>query len=385
MNNHQGKTFTDKLIEYATPFTNCPPLFLNWAAKICLSVVAGRRCFMETGNGCIYPNIWVIILGPTSSHKSTALSIARRLLRNVMPDTLLPQEFSQEKVLEDISIQPHRLLVYDEASGFFAVVNQQINPILKSALMSLWHDDYYVRRTKKTEIVIQNPYLCFGGASTPQDLLTSFQNRYNSILSGFLPRFLLVPFFEKPDPSIPLPPPHNHSLFIELENELRSIAEFSFKPFYYSPQAKLGFEKWYARKVEESQSKEFVLHPFYGKIVDEHVHKLSMLSAIEHKRSVIQPEDFHSARLELMQVEHCWPELLQKFVQRPTDIDRERVLEAIKNSIELDRTALSHKIRIYGKRLSYHLDGLLADDIISSSSIKTHGRTRTLITYKMGK
>ena len=241
-------TFTDQFLDYAHDFTVCPSLFLRWSAKLCLSVIAGRNCVMRIGDWDIVPNIWMVLLGLTSAHKSTGLSIGRNLLKEVMPGALLPQEYSQEMLLADLAANPHRCFIYDEASGFFAVLGQKYNPILKSALTSLWTAREYTRKTKQGEISIIDPYLCFGGASTPANFLGDQNNgsggKEMSVLSGFLPRFFLIPYFTPPEKHIALPPPKDKMKRVALRDTLLGLVPNEEREFVYDSESRAMMEIW---------------------------------------------------------------------------------------------------------------------------------------------
>src|ERR1035438_6603058 len=100
--------FVDDFISYNRDFTGCPDIFLKWSALLALSAVAGYKHVHRRGNWDVRPNLWVLLLGNSSSYKSTGLSSMRRLLFEAQKDVLASQEYSHEALIEDIANNPHR-------------------------------------------------------------------------------------------------------------------------------------------------------------------------------------------------------------------------------------------------------------------------------------
>src|ERR1035437_10078796 len=157
-------SFSDEFVEYAKEFTDCPENLLQWAAYLALSSVLGRKVYLELGDKHVVPNLWVIFVGPSSIHKSTALRIGSKIVKGVLPDIFLAHEWSHEKLIADIQAQPHSCLLSDEVRGFFDRCEKDYNSGIMSALTTLFEDPEYKRTTKKETIEIRDAYILFGGA-----------------------------------------------------------------------------------------------------------------------------------------------------------------------------------------------------------------------------
>lgn len=373
--------FVEDFVSYAQEFTGCPKPFLEWSAILCLSVVAGRRHVMRRGDWDVRPNLWVMLLGNSSSYKSTGLAIARRLLREVIPDALLGQEFSTEKLLDDLAANSHRLFTYDEAETFFKVISLKYNPTLKSAIMTLWRDDWYVRKTKAAEIVIRDAYLCWGGASTSVQIANQINGNDSDLLSGMLPRFCLVPYFGE-ESSIANPPPSNKEKKSRLVSQLAAYAVCGEREYTYSPEALSIIEKWQTRLTRRISESDPLLGSFYRKMRDEHFHKLAMLFAFSRGVTMIEPADLAHVVERLWQIEQAWPMLMSRLLQTRVGRDREMLLDYLKAQGTVVRGDLLKRFpRINGLELSRMLQSMIEDNLIKTSVDSTRTKPRQVIEY----
>ena len=360
--------FIDDFVDYARDFTGCPTPFLRWSALLCLSTIAGRKHRLLRGNWDVVPNLWVLLLGSSSSYKSTGLAIARKLLREASPALLMGQEYSHEKLLEDLSLQPHRLFTYDEAESFFSMLNQKYNAPMKSALMSLWRDDFYERSTKGGgTITIRDAYLCWGGASTPVQLARQMEGKDSDLLSGMLPRFMIVPFFGD-EKSIVDPPPDNHIKRDALVSQLKSLAVCGERQYTYTPEALTLKEKWFTSFQSRLSGVDNRMAPFFRKMRDEHYHKIAILSAFARGDTEIKVEDLAEVTAFLTPIESGLADVLEQLISTQWSRDSDRIKQVIKKHGTITRSALADKVRIRGMHLDKHLSGLKLDGLIATST-----------------
>ena len=140
--------FLDDFVDYCKEFTGCPEIFLRWSALLTLSAVAGSKHVLRRGDWDVKPNLWVLIVGNSSSYKSTGLASARRLLHEAAPEIMAASDGSYEAIIEDLAQYPHRLFVYDEAESYFKMLAQKYNAPLAPAMMSLYNGQPITRRIK---------------------------------------------------------------------------------------------------------------------------------------------------------------------------------------------------------------------------------------------
>lgn len=375
--------FVDDFVAYAREFTGCPTPFLEWSALLCLSTVANRKHRLRRGNWDVAPNLWVLLLGRSSSYKSTGLATARKLLREACPDNLMGQEYSHEKLLDDLAVNSHRLFTYDEAESFFMMLNQKYNAPMKSALMSLWRDDYYQRATKGGgSVTIRDAYLCWGGASTPVQLANQTASKDSDLLSGLLPRFLIVPYFGE-EASLDDPPPDDPIKREKLIAQLKSLAFTLECEYIYTPEALVLKAQWLSKFQARIAAVDSRLSAFYRKMRDEHYHKLAMLSAFERGSNLIEPSDLANVTHFLWPIEKSLPDVLEQITSDQWSRDSERISDAIKRAGVVTWNSLADKCRIRGMTLEKHISCLKIDEKIEVE-LKRDGahRPTKIITWR---
>lgn len=362
--------FVDDFVDYNRDFTGCPDIFLQWSALLALSAVAGYKHVHRRGNWDVRPNLWVLLLGNSSSYKSTGLASMRRLLHEAVPGTLASQEYSHEALIEDIAVNPHRVFVYDEAESFFKMLAQKYNAPMRSAMMSLYNNIPIERKIKgkdgKGEThSIDHSYVSWGGASTPFQIAAHMNGSTTDLLSGLFPRFIMVPYFG-PESSIEDPPPDNKEKRAALVSKLRQLAVLGEREYVYTPSALEVKHKWLARFNKRAQDAETLLAAFYRKMRDEHIHKLSILSAFERGSTDMDDNDVSNAISLLWPVEKQWQALLERLTEKEWDRETNRVIEFLKKAVTVDRSDILRGVRgIRAQKLTAILEGLKQDNQIT--------------------
>ena len=255
--------FVDDFVSYCQEFTGCPEIFLRWSAMVALSAVAGSKHILRRGDWDVRPNLWILIVGNSSSYKSTGLASARRLLYEASRDVIAAQDGSYEAIIEDLAINPHRVFIYDEAESYFKMLAQKYNAPLAPAMMSLYNGQPISRRIKgkdgKGEFHdVQNAYVGWAGASTPVQIASRLNGSTTDILSGMFPRFLLVPYFGR-ERSIDDPPPADKDNASTLIDRLKFLSCLGDREYHYSPDALAAKSKWLAQFNKRAESSEVLL------------------------------------------------------------------------------------------------------------------------------
>lgn len=291
-----------------------------------------------------------------------------------MPDCLLGQEYSSEKLLDDLAANPHRLFVYDEAETFFKMLAQTYNPTLKSALMTLWRDDWYVRKTKTKDAVIKNAYLCWGGASTPVQIAGQINGHDTDLLSGMLPRFTLVPYFGE-EHSIPNPPPSDTQKKASLVARLMELATTGEREYSYSPNALKMIEDWQRRFDKRAKDYDPILGAFLRKMRDEHFHKLAMLSAFERGVVIMDETDLAFVVPHLWQIESQLSQALGHLTDTQFGRQQERVSTYLRQRLIVTKSDLYRRFsKIGAKTMEAMLYNLQQQDLIDLVPVK--GKTK---------
>lgn len=211
----------DEYIAYCGRRTDAPVNFHEAAGLVTLSSVVGRRAVLRLGIGDVYPNLWALILAPSSIYrKSTAIDLARDLITAVDEDLLAPDDFTSQRfvaVLAEHDGQP-LTLVRDEFSGFFEGLTRLDFQAGLRETLCLVFDGRPVRREKMKprrrrdedaddsdwRFVAREPFLSVLAGSTPSRFYDLA--RPGDVTSGFLARFAFELPPDSPHPTLPIRP-----------------------------------------------------------------------------------------------------------------------------------------------------------------------------------
>lgn len=188
-------SFVDDYYDWAVSATDAIPIYHELCAFILLSSVMASGLRLKTSYGEMYPNLWGLVLGDsTLTRKTTAMSMAMNMLVEVDSDVILASDGSVEGILTGLSERPNRTSVFfrDEITGFLDAIHRK--DYLAGITETFTHlydvPKIYPRRLRKETITITSPvFIFFGGGIRDKvySLLTD-----ESVLSGFIPRFLVV-------------------------------------------------------------------------------------------------------------------------------------------------------------------------------------------------
>lgn len=368
--------FTDEYLAYAKEFTDCPDVFLTWGALLAISASLSRECHVQIGSWNIAPHLWIIVIGKSSSHKSTAISIVEDLIDLVDCNRAAPHEFSSEAIITSLSKSSNRLFIFDEAKGFFDMMSKTYNESLKSLFTTLYRKPTYTRETlKHGRLQITNAYIPMGMATTPEWLRASIQDAEQSAMSGFLARFLMVPYAGNGNKPMSKPPPHDPEKFSGLVSRLIGFTRIA-HPFHYTPEADTFMDEWYHDITRRENESLPILGPFFEHMKNEAIHKLGVIFAVDRGESEITLGAVKDAVLALSYIEDMLPSLVEDLTDNRADRDRRKVASFIKSHGVCTREKLAHGVHIHGENLTRLLIGLEADGLIGS--VKKDGVTKKI-------
>ena len=280
-------TFIDRYLEYATPQTGAPRQYHFYAAYAILATVIGRRATYHGAGGAKGPNLWMVILGPSSmAYKSTVTNIMSGVLREFYEpqakEFLLPSSGSFESFVEVLSERSQGILINDEFVSVLDWMDKKYNGELTGLLTKLY--DYgshtFTRRvgTRKNAqtYTITDPFINAFYCST----FEWFNQKMNEglIMGGFIPRHILI-HVDAPSTMVPITPPADLALRDSLVSTLSEINTLPLGPMDYTPQAKKAFIDWYKELVPRiSKDANSMLQPILHRRMAD-THKFAMVHA----------------------------------------------------------------------------------------------------------
>lgn len=189
------ETFIDRYSEWATSVTDAVPIYHELCGAIVLSAVLAAHVRLDIANDTIVPNLWGLVLGEsTLTRKTTAMLLAMKLISEVDPDANMANDGTAEGLLTGLSMRPGRTSIFykDEVSGLLdAINNKRYLAGVSETLTNLYDSpSRYTRMLSKVEVVIQSPIFIFFGGGISERTYAALTEL--DVLSGFLPRFLIV-------------------------------------------------------------------------------------------------------------------------------------------------------------------------------------------------
>ena len=193
--------FMREYLDLAARGTDCRPGLLLTAWLPFCAVNLGNRAYIQVGSLKIYPNIWSCVIGPSSiSRKTTAIRYAQLTIKPFEDELNKTDMQSYElltpvlngttvsKLMSLLHINPCRLFVQNEFSGWLAEMQQSFNRSYKQSLTEIFDGVTRNYMNQERRELIVNPALSFVGASTQDWFFNAISGRDQ--LAGFLQRIL---------------------------------------------------------------------------------------------------------------------------------------------------------------------------------------------------
>lgn len=202
--------FVDSYLSYVGD-TETPVTYHRWCCMSMLGAYLGRQYHMKFGHGSLHPNLYVMLIGTPGARKSTAVKIAKNIIKAAGYDHISADRSSKEKFLldlagEDVDINStesildqnlwgngtsdvaEMYIACDEFNDFIGTGNIEFI----SMLGNLWDfEGSYENRIKNGKSVnINNPTISILGGNTPVNFARAFPPEI--LGQGFFSRLLLI-------------------------------------------------------------------------------------------------------------------------------------------------------------------------------------------------
>ena len=369
-------------VEYASEVTDAPRIFHEYVGLAIVASVIGNKFYLPFGDTAIYPNLWLILIAPSSAYrKTTSMNIGKRLLMDQKKDWIYPNDFTTESFIKVMASRPSGILFYDEFRSLVSQMNKEYNAGLQPFLTSIYDCPGKYRRTKaKEEIEILKPCLSIISGTTIDWFLRGVkQHDYEG---GFLPRFLIIPAKKKEKP-LAFPPKADVDKRDKLDRELQRLAKFEGVAFFDN--VKKQHEEWFQKFNARYCNVDGFMAGFFQRL-QIYVFKFAMiLQVMKNKDKNIEPDVFDDAA---HRINWIAKQLLDLESEEIT-FDRyqenaKKVMKFIRrNEGQATRSQVSIGTRITKKFLDTTIDDLVEQgriEIITPKGVKP-GRNTTI--YKI--
>lgn len=380
--------FTEEYEAYCKEFTDAPEIFHRYCAYFLISSVLGRKAYLSTGDRRLFPNLWIVLVAPSSFyHKSTSLNIARKILDHVNEGFPYPNEFSQEKMLQIFQKQPEGAFFFDEAASLFGMLSKDYNRSAEAMFTTLYGGGKYRRVTgikEEHEIVVTDPFINILGASTIPWLVDTVS--LSSMTGGFLPRFLFIPATER-SKILPFQPKASTFRMNQLISMLGSIASNFTGEAVFTPDAISAHHEWYLKYVTAHESENSKVQPFLSRLADDYILKLAIIISCDRGEFPhISLPAFTEAKLAVEFIARRFKDVLADEIgNTPFQRNMSKVLKIIKagNGSPVLQSFIYRKSKLQSREIHQIIETLIESCEIEQVPVDSETRPATAYIYKI--
>lgn len=193
-------SFVGEFVTYCRSRTEAPRDYHVGAALATLAVALGNRVRCDGRGRDIYPNVWIVNIGPSGIGKSIPQDVSRRVLERAgLGRHLLSESFSQEALYDELKDEPVRMFNLQEFSSFLQGMQREYNQGSIAWLTEMFDVPDTFRRKLRANVVrkdsglieLVKPCITILAATAPEWFAETF--RQSNLRSGFYVRILYCP------------------------------------------------------------------------------------------------------------------------------------------------------------------------------------------------
>lgn len=242
------ETILDQTSEIETPRS-----YIRWATLAAISGIVGKKVYTEKYAYRVYPNIFVMLIGPPGITKSYATDISKKLVRATNHTKIISGMNSIEGIIETLgkaTLDEKGIPFKDQEAKAFIVASEFTNLLLDnpqafSVLTDLYdacYGDEWIKTLKSGIVKLKSPYITMITATNTAHFNDKL--RQVDIEGGFIGRTIVIleknrhcinALIRKPNKTFNL-----EALMPELERISKIQGQFS----WANEQAMQYFEDW---------------------------------------------------------------------------------------------------------------------------------------------
>ena len=328
----------------------------------------------------MYPNLYVLLVGPPGVRKSTGIKITANRLKKATGIRFAPDDTAGQRqglitaMSDDMELDPDVQALKNGSAGFELddLLNLQIKVDIRDKhvmfasasefssfigtnsremvkfLNKVWDGEDYEYRLKSERKVLEAPLLSFIGGTTPTNLSEDLPT--NAIGQGFTSRIIFV-YANKRYKPVPDPPP--------FDAEIEAKIEATYKELFYNVSGPLS-------KTPDAHGRILSLYDYDTKIQDtrfvyyverrqQHLLKVSVILTAIRGSKTIEFQDVEEAHQLLVETEKYMSDALGEFGLSPFAIAKQQMLEFIAQAGEAvsEQILWSMMNRMFAKRVDF--------------------------------
>lgn len=246
----------------ATEEAESPRSYIYWSALAAVSAVVKKNVYLDKFIYKLYPNIFVLLIGPSGTRKGFPISLAGSLVKAVGNTRIISGQNTIQSVITElanmgttIDDKPMKtdsagLLLSDE---FHVLLSE--DPTAISTLTSLYdthaHEDDWKKSTKGSGVdVLKDPCLTLLGASNMVNLQQALPEY--AWKGGFIARTVMVSEDKRSRKNALTRAPKTKLDKVQLSKYLVELSQLKGK-FEYTPDGMAAYEDWYENAEPEAK------------------------------------------------------------------------------------------------------------------------------------
>lgn len=306
---------------------NSPEIFRKWAAIAAVAASMERKCWVNTRQGAIYPNLFTLLVSTPGIGKTEAIKVTEDLWQSTRKIIVAPHSLTKAALIDCLqeatqTYQPKTGLPFEYHS--MAISVDELGTLVPAhdleflSVLNKIYDNPKFHKEKRRhfnggkEIELINPQLNILAGSQPAFMAHMLPEEAWGM--GFTSRIIMVytgvgavaktlftdAAYVKP------------ASWQTLSNLLSQFCAVQGQ-FAWTDEAKASMETWYGLKLAPIPEHSKLLHYVPRRIL--HIIKLCMVSSLSRQHKLlIDVEDFNRARDWLIEAEATMPDIFREMV-----------------------------------------------------------------------
>jgi hypothetical protein len=361
--------FFDKYLTY-TEHSEAPLAYHLFCALVGIGVTVNRRVYFNMGYYHVFPNIGVILLGPSGIKKTSAANIIIGMLTKLNLSKIYSEKLTPEQLVEAMKEHAQGLIYAPEMAVFLGRQRymEGIIPLITRFMdcPDVWSSETIGRgKTTLTELAVSS-LMC----STADWFINNTSE--DVVGGGFIARNILVVQNDSPRVE-PIPRPGDPSLKDQLTYEIGQVYDIKGEMFFEKA-AIQAYQYWYVKHKEASHHVEHEILATYYQRKPDHAKRIAIcLHLAEHGTLTLCMSCFTRAVEILDWIERFLPGLIKQMFKTASGHNAETVLSVIRASGGvIDHSELLRRLqhRLNGTELRNVLGSLKDSGVVGESNDK---------------
>lgn len=282
-----------------------PPIYHIWSGLSCLSSLVSRRVWADQGIFQVHANMYCILVGDPGVKKTTAMNVARNLIREIPNIPIAPTAPTKEALLRSMceegspSIRTYKhdnkTITYSHLSCFC----NELTTLLGSGgnevgyigvLTDIWDQDKFeVKTIGRGNDYIENPFITILGCMTME---TSANLVNQKIISGGFSRRCIFVYADRNGPPVPRPvvTPEQKAAWQRCVLRGKEL-QFISGQFSWEPEAEEFFDHWYHTNHKAVNTTDSIAEKGFLQSKAGYVIKLAMLFQLGESNKLVLRKD----------------------------------------------------------------------------------------------